>query len=348
MSEPPRRSPRDILRQLLDGGFDATARVVNQAYVRELQSGILRQRLDELLEEAGRLAETGRRLRPDNPVLRALLADLDDVLVRQTRLIEGVASELQASGVDAARSTARLFTLGEARLGAAFNVPDPRTLAQVVDFVTDPAFTDELASLPADVLASVRRAVVQGVASGQGPHRIARHITDLVETFPRARANTLMRTLQLESYRRTDAAIALANSDVIDRRIRIATLDDRTCLACIALHGTELRTDESVDDHHRGRCIALNVARGATAPVSRRVIEGRVVEFRTGQEWFDALPDTRRLTIAGPANFEALSEGVVRLDDFVQPYSDPLFGDMIRQASLKGVLGSAAQAYYAQ
>jgi len=60
-------------------------------------------------------------------------------------------------------------------------------------------------------------------------------IRTIAENMPGYTANTLMRTLQLTSYRDATAASQNANISIIDQVIRIAALDDRTCLSCITL-----------------------------------------------------------------------------------------------------------------
>jgi hypothetical protein len=144
-----------------------------------------------------------------------------------------------------------------------------------------------------------------------------------------------MRTLHLQSYRGATALNQTANSDIITKQTRVAVLDDRTCLSCIALHGTELRVGERVDDHHRGRCTSLTDVVGLPPK-----------NIPSGADWFNGLPEARQRIIAGHANLEALKAGAVTLGDFVQPYQDEAFGTMVGEASLKGILGDRARDFY--
>ena len=68
--------------------------------------------------------------------------------------------------------------------------------------------------------------------------------------------------------------------------------------------------------------------------------------MQSGEEWFEAQPEDRQRLIAGHANFEAMQAGVVRLRDFPERYDDPVFGEMVREASLSSRLGEEAREYY--
>ena len=89
-----------------------------------------------------------------------------------------------------------------------------------------------------------------------------------------------------------------------------------------------------MNDHHRGRC---------TSVVQ---VVGRSLSVVTGEQWFAAQSPERQRLIAGEANYNALQAGAVRLGDFPQEYEDDVFGTMLREASLQGILGDGAQQYY--
>ncbi|MEQ9027558.1 MAG: phage minor head protein [Aggregatilineales bacterium] len=330
----------DLIRNLLDRGYtQATSAVVN-ALGRSVSSGIVAQRLNELEAEAGRLAEAGERLDVNNPVVRALLADLEPRLRANGLLIDGAAGDLQNSGVNSAGQITRQLALpgmsdeALARIGVQWNRPDPEAVNALVGYVDSDAWAAELARYPELVISTVRNQAVRGIVEGWSPLRTAREIRRMAEGVTRAQAETLMRTLQLQSYRTAAAVHQQANAGILTEQIRIAALDNRTCLACIGLHGTRLPIGERVNDHHNGRCTSIAVVRG------------RPREVQTGEDWFNAQPEARRVQIAGRANFEAMQAGRVQLRDFAQTYDDPVFGEMIREASLKGILGDDAREFY--
>lgn len=335
-----------LVRRLLDGEYARVMTPVLNALASSVNSGVVDQRLRELQDEAARLREAGERLTPGNPVLRALLADLDPLLRRNAGRIDVASEDLQISATEAAQSLARQLALpglsdeALAQLGVVWNQPDAAAVAQLVDYVNSDAFGEQLSDYPADVLTTIRNQAVRGIAEGWNPVKTAEAIRKMAQGVPLAQAQTIARTLQLTSYRDATALQHAANADIITRRIRIAALDRRTCLACVALHGSVLEDGERVRDHHNGRCTEIAEVVGNPRNIQR------------GADWFAGLPESRqreqRSFAQTPAKFEAYKDGALALDDFVTPYDDDVFGEMVRENSLKGVLGDGARDYYRQ
>ena len=188
----------------------------------------------------------------------------------------------------------------------------------------------------------VNNQAIRGISLGWNPLRTAREIRRIAEGFPAGQANNLMRTLQLTSYRDGGVVHQTANVGIIQQVIRITSLDMRTCLACVAQHGDVIWDSERdagtaiprVNDHHQGRC--TSVVR----------VRGREVNVRTGADWYNGLSEGERRELAGSANYEAMSAGAVGLRDFIAPYDDAVFGEMVGEASLRGLLGDGAREYY--
>lgn len=337
-----------LLTQLLDRGYDRTAGSVVRSIARSSSEGIIEQRLRELDEEIARLTSRGLKLTDDNAVLRALLADLEAVTARNAARLDGIADEIQMQGISAARVATRQLALPgvtDAQLreiGIQWQSPDPEAINRLVGYVQAPEFRQLLQDYQDDVLETVRQVAIRGIVSNMHPTRTARLLRQVLTNYPAYRANTLARTLQLSSYRAGAAVYQNANVDIISEVIRIAALDDRTCLACIAQSGMVIWSGElnagdpipQIVDHHNGRC--TTVVR----------VKGRNFNVRNGQDWFNNLSRDRQMVIAGSANLHALEDGAVTLNDFVERYTDPVFGEMIRQASLKGILGEGARQYY--
>lgn len=328
-SDPRGARTRELVTSLLDRGYEEAAGAVVRGVARGMTSGIVAQRLDELEAEAARLAEAGERLTPDNPVLRALLADMEAELDAGADALNAAAGAVQEAGAEASTTLTRELAVGGmdpnvlAQIGVRWNVPDPEAVARAVGFVTSDAWAAEVARFPGLALETVRNQAIMGIADGWGPRRTARAIRQSVEGFPAHQANNLMRTLQLQSYRAGAAVNQQANETILSGVIRIATLDDRVCMACLALHGTRYPVGTVIQDHHQGRCVGIPEVRGVPRTV------------QTGPDWFDGLPEDRQIAIAGPGAAAALKAGEVRLQDFVEPYTDPVFGEMLRQGSLR-------------
>lgn len=302
----------------------------------------MKQRLDELTAEAKRLSGEGKLLTPDNAILRAFTADLETVLARNAALIDAAGTGVEETGIRAAEALTRQITLGTltdnqlaGTFGVGWNVPDPAQVASMLNYVDRPAFRDGLGQFQTGMLDTVRNIVIQGQIEGRGPLSIASDLMDAVQNIPASYANSLLRSLQLTAWRDATVVNQLANADILaDYSIRIATLDDRTCASCWALHGTVLPLGERVDDHWNGRCTSV-------CP-----IKGVDYNIPTGVDLFDNLSADQQQTILGPAAYAAYQAGDVTLSDFVEKDTDPIFGNVIQAASLKGVLGNAAKQYY--
>lgn len=340
MTTPPINSTKELVNQLLDQGYARDAGKVVDAITQRVTTGVVAQRLKELQAEASTLQKGGKKLQPDNPVLRALQADMQTVLEANASDINRVAPTLKASANEAATILTRQLALGDTTdaqlsgIGVRWNVPDPQAVVALIGYSDSSAWQDELSRYAVGNLQAIQDIALRGIVNGFGPLRVAEQVRDVAQSIPVYQANTLMRTLQLQSYRDATAVNQLANQDIIQTIIRIATLDNRTCLACIALHGTELRIGERVNDHHNGRCTSI------------AVVKGRTLNLQNGVDWFNSQSAERQRTIAGESNYKALSAGAVSLNDFVVATDDRVFGEMVNEASLKGILGERAKPFY--
>jgi hypothetical protein len=232
-----------------------------------------------------------------------------------------------------------------AQIGIRWNVPRPDQIARLVAYSQSPAWGELLNQYQSDVLGIVTNQAIVGIVNGWSPLRIAREIRRKTEALPAHQANNLMRTLQLTSSRDAAAIHQQANLAICDQIIRIAALDQRTCLSCVAQHGQVIwdsQTDVNapiprVNDHHSGRCTSV------------MKVKGRPLAIVPGPQWFSGLSPERQAQQASfadsPAKYAAYQSGRVTLADFVQPYSDPTFGPMLREASLSGILGADAQQF---
>jgi len=330
----------DLVTNLLDKGYTDTAGATMNAITANSSKGIVAQRLKELDAEAARLNENQQKLSPDNPVMRATLADFDTILRQNSKLIKETAPDLQRVGSTAAATLTRELAVPGvtdaelARFGVAWNTPDPEAVNALVGYATSPEWNAALDKYQKDSGTAVLDVAIRGFVNGLNPRSSARAIRESAESIPVYQANTLMRTLHLQSYRDATSFNQQANADILEGQVRIGVLDGRICLACLALHGTLLPVGQRITDHHNGRCTAVSI------------VKGRRRDIVTGEQWFGGLTIDQQRLLAGPANYEALRQGKVKLNDFVDPYEDPVFKEMMREASLKKILGDGAAEFY--
>lgn len=331
---------RTLIDQMLDKGYTrATAQTI-RAIAHNGTTGVMEARLSAFEAEAARLQAAGKPMTRDNPYYRALMADFETALRKDAALIDASAERVQRVGLDAAKSLTRQLALPGMSdqqlevLGVKWNTPDPDAIARIAEYTTRPAWQAQLDQYAKGSSQAVQDTALRAIVEGRNPLTVAREVRRVVEGLPARQANNLMRTLQLTAYRDATAMHQLANADILSYQVRIASLDRRCCMACIALHGTKLPLGQRVNDHHQGRCIAISVT------------TFRPRNIQTGEAWFAGQPEPIQRQYMGNAAYEAWQAGKIKLADFPQPYDDPTFGPMIREASLKGMLGDSAQQFY--
>jgi len=168
-------------------------------------------------------------------------------------------------------------------------------------------------------------ALVQGMLLGQNPREVGRQMRRTLGTTL-SRALTIARTETLRAHREATRASYQANSDIVKGWVWHSAADERTCAACWAMHGTEHRLDEILDDHPNGRCAMVPKAR-TWAEIGERYgldlsdIPDTQPQIEPGTSLFEKLSDEQQIKILGPAKWAAWRErkqrGTLSLSDFV-------------------------------
>lgn len=195
----------------------------------------------------------------------------------------------------------------------------------------------------------VEQHMLDGIGKGLNPRRTA---ILLNRNFINALGNgltwamTTVRTAQIKSYQLANHATYQANANIVPTWIWHSALDSRTCMSCISKHGQEFPVTESLNDHHNGRCAPLPKAISFADLGLRGVEEVRPAKIVRGETWFKEQPRATQIELMGGARYRAWRDGEIVFDDFSQAYNDPVYGELLREASLKGILGSKAKEYY--
>jgi len=297
------------------------------------------QRLEALLNSL--LLQIG-----DNPPTKAQLVKL----TRYKALMEQVAQELAglanltgnemqiagefglSLGSSSITDFMTIATLGESNpaIAAGFNQL-PKAAIEILLGFLDPAgpLYARLRLMVPYVTQAVADAIVEGVTLGYNPRKIA---ALLRRAFGRGLADALrfVRTVQLWAYREANRATMIANSQLLDGWVWVAGLDsDRTCMACIALHGTIHPVTETLNDHHNGRCVPAPLVKGYGNPVDE-----------TGEEWFARQSEATQRKMMGPGKYEAWKEGKFNLADMVGQHDDDVYGLMRIEKALQDLVGA--------
>jgi SPP1 gp7 family putative phage head morphogenesis protein len=197
---------------------------------------------------------------------------------------------------------------------------------------------DLLAPLGPEAAAPIKDAIGNGIALGKSPRETAQ-LMRVAAGIPLSRALLIARTETNRAFRESTRLQYANNSQVVTGYRRMATKDDTTCMACIALDGTLYKLDEPLNEHPNGRCAIV------PETISYRDL-GLDVEMppqpENGQSWFMNQGKAVQKRMLGPSRFRAYQTGDLNLTDLVEIRSSPIWGDAAGVASLRNTLVKAA------
>lgn len=129
-----------------------------------------------------------------------------------------------------------------------------------------------------------------------------------------------LRTEQMDIFRRATALSYQANADVVRGWQWEASLDDRTCCACIAMHGSEHPVDEvGPDGHPNCRCCAIPIIRGREPFIGKD----------EGLKYFESLTEKQQAEVLGKCGLAAYQGGKYPMEKWWQRKSSPVWRDYV-------------------
>lgn len=259
------------------------------------------------------------------------LGSLTELLEQETRQVAQAAIDLGLQYSEASTG----FAVG-------WNTPDPAAIRRAINYLDSAPMQQALERYGAYHAGQVTALAQTGIAAGWGPVKIAQALNSYVEEMPLADAERMMRTVSIYSYRDANLEAWRENPNVVGGWWWRSALDQRTCMACVALHGSEYGLNERFNDHHRGRCGPVPILEGRARPGAE-----------AGQRWFESQPEWRQrqqmeARPGGRALWQAYQAGAVRLPQMVGSYQNAVFGEMRTVAPLKSVVGADEALRYAR
>lgn len=241
-----------------------------------------------------------------------------DVLAPQAANI--VTQDISWAVLDAAEGHRALVTtqLPPHSLGVTvnFNRVPHTALVAIVERTTEQIHSN-FKPLAADVEAQMKRALVRGIAVGDGPAKTAaRLMKDTEGAFNGGltRAMNIARTETLDAHRAGGKASERGNADVLAGWEWHATFDRRTCPSCLAKHGTQFPLeDDGPQDHQQGRCARVPITK-TWAELGFNIPEPASAT-RDSREWFDNLTPATQREILGPTRLKLLQDGDIAWAD---------------------------------
>jgi len=174
----------------------------------------------------------------------------------------------------------------------------------------------------------ISKMILDGVRGGYNPITIGRSIRDAFG-MGLTDAMRMMRTVQIYSYRDASHLNYQNNRDVVTGWIWFAELDDLTCMSCVSMHGTFHSVDETLDDHHNGRCVPI--------PVTR--LSDPFIKDGAGQEWFNQKSEAEQRQMMGAGKYDAWKAGKFEFSQLSKETENDVFGMMRGETPLKDLIG---------
>ncbi len=289
----------------------------------------LKDKIDALVAEIGALNPTqGQLVRMVR--YKSLLEQIGKELSDYQVLLQFEVNQAIDFGVGAGSEHAkRLVELvaRQARIQVSFHNLPKEALIQVLGLLDEsgPLYR-RLQQLAPQTVESVAKKIAEGVGLGYNPRKIARLINnELGQGLTTAMRTT--RTAQLYAYREATRANYIANSDIVRGWYWSAQLDDRTCMSCIAQHGTFHPLNEPLNDHYNGRCAPLPAVLTLPNPIEQ-----------SGEQWFKQQSEEVQKRMMGDARWEAWKAGKFSFDKLSGQHEDTVYGQMRVERSLSELL----------
>ncbi len=179
--------------------------------------------------------------------------------------------------------------------------------------------------------------LMEGIALGYNPKKISSAINNSLGQ-PLSWALSAVRTSQLYTYREATRANYLNNNEILSSWKWYAALDGRCCLSCFNQHGREFTLEQVLNDHHQGRCTQIPILPnkyGITQP-----------DILLGEEVFNSLPESQQVQRMGNSMHKAYKAKEFQFNELSVPYQNDIYGEMVKEASLVGLIGDRARHYY--
>lgn len=173
----------------------------------------------------------------------------------------------------------------------------------------------------------VADALLEGIAFGYNPAKTAKMFENLMGGGL-TDAMRMTRTAQLYASREASRAMYIANEDVVEGWYWWTSLDSNVCMACAAMHGTEHKSDESMNSHYNCRCTSIPKVRGYDD------------QIQTGEDWFSTLSEAQQKEMMGAETYELWKDGQFKFSDLATRRHDDVYGEMLARMPLKDLINN--------
>ncbi len=292
-------------------------------------------RADRLRDRIEAAQRAGTRVRPSWLHTEGRLVELMDQVANDVDLYAAGASSIVRGQVEEAAALGQRAA-GEAVAMAAGGIsPElvaatlPSEALQALQAVTSPPAPVGriLASMGGVAAAELRDTLLEGVATGENPRRIASRMMRVGDTTL-ARCRTVARTEALRAYRGANVAVFAAMPEV-SGWVWIAAVDSRCCGACWAMHGTHHADGTDLESHPNCRCVPAPNVPGQKALVT------------PGAKQLKAMDQGDLERLLGRRKGAAIKSGRLQPEDLVGTRASPVWGLTRTEASYSRAVANA-------
>lgn len=174
-------------------------------------------------------------------------------------------------------------------------------------------------------LDGVVRSILEGASRGLSPITMANNMADEFG-IGLERITLIARTEQLRVNRLVSSEQYRA-SGLDGHMRRVATKDDAVCMACLASDGEFIPLDKELDDHPRGRCVAVFQIKGLP-----------IIDWEKGPTWFERQDEDLQREMMGDKKYELWKAGAFDLADMRRTAHNDTWGDSPRVATIDELL----------
>lgn len=272
--------------------------------------------------------EPGQSLTPGQVLRMERYQALQAQVTAQLTALEGAAGPLITAGQNQAAGLGALqaaTTLDALKVGLSFNQLSTKATQNIVALArAGKPLAELLQPMYGAASEGIIRELINGVALGYGPRKIARNMardgmTDALNHLllvSRDQYNRAARTAAFQRYE--DSGVVRGYTR------RCARQAGRTCVACISLDGTFYPLSEPFKEHVLGRCVPIPAIKG---------IEIRS-RLGSGKDWFEGLDRDAQVATMGPGRWQAWQDGLLNWDNMVVYKEHPVWGGSVHPAPI--------------
>jgi hypothetical protein len=233
---------------------------------------------------------------------------------------------MTALGIEGAADTIRAAYFNAGKVGAYFDLLPVEAVETMIGYAGDGTpLSKLLQSKYVETAMDISAELIKSTALGINPRDTARSMLDMMAGNLQ-HALVVARTEQLRAYREASRQQMIA-SGVVDGYIRRCALNPLTCVACLALDGTEYPTDTLMEVHPNDRCF-----------MQPKVKDLKPIEQMSGEAWFGQQTEDVQRGILGNSYFDAWKSGKFEFRQLARTTEHDVWGATVRVTPLSELI----------